>query len=143
MPGFIVNRLAYAMYREAIHLVEAGVADVATIDRSCRNAFGLWASIMGPFQWMDLTGGPNKYAKAMKNVLPTLDRSTDVRQAVKRITSTSETNAATHERFYPPDTSAAEKADALFRMHVWNIRRLSEEYGVYSGPAEESAQKNR
>ena len=33
IPGFVVNRIAYAMYREALHLVEEGVADVETIDR--------------------------------------------------------------------------------------------------------------
>lgn len=33
IEGFIVNRLGYALYREAMHLVESGVADVATIDR--------------------------------------------------------------------------------------------------------------
>src|SRR5262249_16795923 len=43
VPGFIVNRLAYAMYREAVHLLETGVADVDTIDRAFRNACGLWA----------------------------------------------------------------------------------------------------
>src|SRR4029079_6255270 len=34
IPGFIVNRLGYAMYREALHLLELGVADAETIDRS-------------------------------------------------------------------------------------------------------------
>src|SRR5262249_40054722 len=34
VPGFIVNRLGYAMYREALHLLESGVADVATIDEA-------------------------------------------------------------------------------------------------------------
>jgi hypothetical protein len=51
VPGFIVNRLGYTMYREAVHLLETGVADVETIDRSFRNACGLWASLCGPFRW--------------------------------------------------------------------------------------------
>jgi len=38
VPGFIVNRIGYAMYREAAHLLEMGVADAETIDRSCRHA---------------------------------------------------------------------------------------------------------
>ena len=36
VPAFIANRLAYVMYREAAHLLEMGVADVETIDRSYR-----------------------------------------------------------------------------------------------------------
>lgn len=78
VPGFIVNRLGYAMYREAVHLVESGVADVETVDKSFRNACGLWASMCGPFRWIDITGGPALYARAMKGVLPTLDNSPDL-----------------------------------------------------------------
>jgi 3-hydroxybutyryl-CoA dehydrogenase len=72
LPGFIVNRLGYAMYREAMHLLEAGVADAATIDGSYRNAAGLWASFCGPFRWIDITGGPALYARAMERVMPDL-----------------------------------------------------------------------
>jgi len=68
VPGFIVNRIAYAMYREALHLVETGVADVETIDRSLRNTLGLWAASCGPFRWIDLTGGPTLYGLAMQRV---------------------------------------------------------------------------
>lgn len=68
VPGFIVNRIAYAMYREALHLVETGVADVETIDRSLRNTLGLWAASCGPFRWIDLTGGPALYGLAMQHV---------------------------------------------------------------------------
>ena len=49
VPGFIVNRLGYAMYREAVNMLESGVADAATIDRAFRNACGIWASLCGPF----------------------------------------------------------------------------------------------
>lgn len=78
LPGFIVNRLGYAMYREAMHLLETGVADAPTIDRAYRNAAGLWASFCGPFRWIDITGGAALYARAMERVIPELARSTQV-----------------------------------------------------------------
>jgi 3-hydroxybutyryl-CoA dehydrogenase len=78
IPGFIVNRIAYAMYREALNLVELGVADVETIDRSLRNTLGLWAASTGPFRWIDLTGGPALYARAMERILPTLRNDTTI-----------------------------------------------------------------
>ena len=65
LPGFIANRLGYAMYREAAYLLERGVADVETIDGAFRNACGLWATFCGPFRWIDITGGPALYAKVM------------------------------------------------------------------------------
>ena len=46
VPGFIVNRLAQALYRECIDLIEREVAEPADIDRAVRYAVGMrYASI--------------------------------------------------------------------------------------------------
>lgn len=83
LPGFIANRLGYATYREAMNLLQQGVADAATIDRSYRNAAGLWASFCGPFRWIDITGGPALYARAMRGVLPDLSCTQEVPAALE------------------------------------------------------------
>ena len=41
VPAFVVNRIGYAILREALSLFEEGVADAETIDRSFRHAVGL------------------------------------------------------------------------------------------------------
>jgi len=51
-PGFLVNRVARPYYLEALHLVEAGLGDFASIDRIAE-ATGFR---MGPFRLMDLIG---------------------------------------------------------------------------------------
>lgn len=51
-PGFIVNRVARHYYLEAMKMVEAGVADIETIDE-LMEASGFK---MGPFKLMDLIG---------------------------------------------------------------------------------------
>ena len=56
VPGFIGNRLLHAMWREAIHLVESGVATAADIDRVTRLTFSLRQPAVGPFENMDLVG---------------------------------------------------------------------------------------
>ena len=81
--GFIVNRLAYAMYREAMSMLADGVADLATIDRAYRNAAGLWASFCGPFRWIDITGGAALYARAMNRVMPELSQTQEVPEALR------------------------------------------------------------
>ena len=60
--------MMYAMLREACYLVESGIADIETVDRSFRNDIGYWATIAGPFRWMDLTGIP-AYAAVMEGLL--------------------------------------------------------------------------
>ena len=87
VPGFVANRIAYAMYREALHLLEEGVASVATIDLICRNSLGLWTPVCGPFRWMDVSGGPALYAKVMQTIAPTLSNEAGVPPTMQRTQS--------------------------------------------------------
>jgi len=56
VPGFIGNRLLHAMWREAINLVERGIASPTDIDRVARLTFGLRLAAVGPLENMDLVG---------------------------------------------------------------------------------------
>ncbi len=49
VPGFLLNRMQAALVREAISLVERGVADVDAIDAVIRDGLGLRWALMGPF----------------------------------------------------------------------------------------------
>jgi carnitine 3-dehydrogenase len=56
-PGHIANRLAAALWREAVHLMKEGVADVRDIDNALVHGPGLrWATI-GPSLAYHLGGG--------------------------------------------------------------------------------------
>jgi 3-hydroxybutyryl-CoA dehydrogenase len=128
VPAFIVNRLGYAMYREAFHLLETGVADVETIDRSCRNALGLWATMCGPFRWMDLTGGPAVYAKAIAGVLPTLSNATELAKPMQDLAASDARGIANLRGFYEYTKEEVRRWEELFREHAWTVRKLLNEY---------------
>lgn len=49
VPGFLLNRLQVALLREAIALVESGVAGVNEVDAVVREGLGLRWALMGPF----------------------------------------------------------------------------------------------
>ena len=56
VPGFLVNRLQFALLREAFHLVAEGIASAEDVDRAVQGGLGLrWAAI-GPFRVVDLAG---------------------------------------------------------------------------------------
>lgn len=55
-PGFVANRLQYALFREAARLVEEGVAAPAQIDEVVRNSFGFRLPFFGPFAIADIAG---------------------------------------------------------------------------------------
>ena len=55
--GHLVNRLQAALWREAIHLVNDGVASVADVDAGIAYGPGLRWAIMGPHLLFHLAGG--------------------------------------------------------------------------------------
>src|SRR5437667_9356093 len=57
IKGHIANRLQAAVWREAFHLVDQGVATVADIDTVIAYGPGLRWALMGPFRNMHLSGG--------------------------------------------------------------------------------------
>ena len=121
IPGFIANRLGYAMYREACHLLASGVADAATIDRSFRNSVGLWASVCGPFQWIDLTGGPSLYAKAMSGVLPHLCNAPELPEPLQRAMEHNHTGIRSGQGFYRYTPGQAHAAEDRYREQAWRV----------------------
>lgn len=56
IPGHIGNRLQHALFREAMHLVEQGVATPADIDQVIMSSLGPRYSMIGPMEYMDSVG---------------------------------------------------------------------------------------
>ncbi len=56
VPGFLGNRLQHALWREAISLVEKGIAGPEDIDRVVKYGFGLRLPFLGPLETADLAG---------------------------------------------------------------------------------------
>lgn len=128
------------MYREALHLVETGVADVETIDRSLRNTFGLWAASCGPFRWIDLTGGPALYARAMERVLPTLSSATTVPAPLAELAAANATGTTNGTGFYDYSAEEAREWEVRQRRYTWQVKKwLDEEFPLTSLLEEPSA----
>jgi 3-hydroxybutyryl-CoA dehydrogenase len=56
VPGFVGNRLQHALWREAISIVEHGIADAATVDECIRYGFGMRLPELGPLENADMVG---------------------------------------------------------------------------------------
>jgi 3-hydroxybutyryl-CoA dehydrogenase len=76
VPGFVVNRLQYALLREAYALVDAGVCTFADVDRAVTHGLGArWAAI-GPFETMELAG-LEVHAAVAANLWPELSNDSE------------------------------------------------------------------
>jgi 3-hydroxybutyryl-CoA dehydrogenase len=56
VPGFVANRLQHALWREAISIVEHGIADAATVDEAIKNSIGIRLAVLGPVENADMVG---------------------------------------------------------------------------------------
>jgi len=56
IPGFVSNRLQYAVFREALHLVETGVVSAQDVDRTLKCGVGFRYPWLGPLETADLGG---------------------------------------------------------------------------------------
>ncbi|MBG0738528.1 L-carnitine dehydrogenase [Paeniglutamicibacter antarcticus] len=72
VPGFIANRLQEALWREALHMINAGEATVEQIDRSITDGPGLRWPIQGPMVTFHLAGGQGGMAHMLDHFGPSL-----------------------------------------------------------------------
>ena len=56
VPGFLGNRLQYALMREAIALLNEGVASAEDIDTMIKAGIGFKYPVMGPLETIDMAG---------------------------------------------------------------------------------------
>lgn len=125
--GFITNRIMYAMLREAFHLVESGYASIADVDRSLRNDLGYWITFAGPFRFMDLTGIP-AYASVMKDLLPDLDRSTEVPALMQKVAGSGARGVSNARGFYRYTLRQAKRWEQLFYEFSVQVRELADRF---------------
>jgi 3-hydroxybutyryl-CoA dehydrogenase len=110
VPGFIGNRLQMALFREALYLVEQGVASPEDVDTVVKTGFGRRYAAAGPFEIWGLAGWDLIEAVA-KNLLPDLASSSEVSNLLAERVSCGELGAKSAQGFYhwTPESIAALK----------------------------------
>jgi 3-hydroxybutyryl-CoA dehydrogenase len=71
VPGFVWNRLQFALVRECVWLVEQGVASAETVDDVMREGLARRWRHVGPFRAMAL-GGLDTWNRSAANIVPEL-----------------------------------------------------------------------
>lgn len=128
IPGFLCNRIAYAMYREAVHLLESGVADAASIERSFRNSVGLWAPMCGPLRVIDVMGGGAFYAESIKGVLPTLASSTELQATLQSFIDQNAKGIKNNIGFFRYDEGDEEEWAKRFTAAILATKRYQDQF---------------
>jgi 3-hydroxybutyryl-CoA dehydrogenase len=107
LPGFIGNRLQAALMREALSLIEHGIASAQDIDIVVTNGFGRRYAAAGPFEVWELAGWDLVLA-VMQNVVPTLESSAQISEPLKAKVARGELGVKTGQGYYDWTAEAAE-----------------------------------
>ena len=123
VPGFVGNRLQHALRREAISIVEQGIASPEDVDLIARLSFGLRLPIVGLLETIDL-GGLDLTLAIHSYLLPELNRSTEPHQLIRDKVGRGELGAKAGKGFYDwsPGRAAAfiqRRDETLLEMMDW------------------------
>lgn len=99
LPGFIGNRLQFALLREAWALWASGAASAEAIDAVVRNSFGRRLAITGPIESADV-GGLDTFCAFASFLLPELDVETQPPSAIKNLVAQGERGLASGRGVY-------------------------------------------
>ena len=82
IPGFLVNRIQTAMFREVLSLLEQGVASPEDIDTAVKGSFGLRLGVIGVLETMDMAGLDLMY-KGTRHLYQYIDHSTEPQRVLQ------------------------------------------------------------
>ena len=108
VPGFVASRLQFAVVREALHLVEEGIASPADIDAVMKHGLGLRWALLGPLEIADL-GGLDIFNTVGSYVAKSLSNATDSPKVLQDLVASGKLGAKTGSGFYdyPPGKASA------------------------------------
>lgn len=123
IPGFIANRIQHALAREAISLLEKGVASAEDIDEVVKWSLGIRLALSGPLEQRDMNGIDVHYAIA-SYLYKDLENRTEPSELLKSKVESGQIGAKSGQGFYTwsperRERVLREKSAALGELAAW------------------------
>ncbi|MDQ9156999.1 3-hydroxyacyl-CoA dehydrogenase family protein [Citrobacter portucalensis] len=106
-PGFVGNRLQFALLREALHIVKSGIASAEVVDQVMRASLGRRYAMVGPLEAADMTG-LSTVQDICRHLLPELATGSDMMTLVADKVANGNTGVRSGQGFYHWDDSRKE-----------------------------------
>ena len=83
VPGFLANRMQHALFREAISIVERGIATAEDVDKAIKYGFGMRLGVRAPMEVID-AGGTDLTYSIHEYLFPHIENSTQPSKLLKQ-----------------------------------------------------------
>ena len=125
LPGFLVNRVQVAMFREVLDLLDRNVASPEQIDRAIRGSAGMRLAALGPLAIIDFAGW-DVTSRVYQNLVPDLRCDHELPERVAKLVQAGHFGAKTGQGVfdYPPESLEQRIADRD-RTYLQLVKLLS------------------
>ena len=124
--GFIGNRMQFALLREAISVVERGIATPQDVDEVVKTSFGRRLAVAGPFEVFDLAGW-DTISHIIDKLFPVIESSPDSPALIADKVQRGEFGVKSGAGFYPWTDDDVAAFRAKIGRALAAIDRLSRE----------------
>lgn len=107
-PGFVGNRLQFAVLREALHIVHSGIASAEVVDQVMRASLGRRYAMVGPLEAADMTGLPT-VADIARHLFPELATGDEMMALVEQRLQRGDSGQRSGRGFYLWDEERRER----------------------------------
>ena len=117
IPGFLANRIQHALMREAMSLIDSGIATPEDVDTAVRYSFGFRYAACGPVMQKEISGW-DSMARAAAEIYPSLSNSHVLADCVAGIIAAGKTGMKAGAGFmqWPSTLAASERAAYEVRL---------------------------
>lgn len=130
VPGFIGNRMLHALWREAIHIVERGIASAEDVDLVAKLTFALRQTVLGPLEHMDLAG-LDLIEAIQKYLLADLAANQTPGELLQQMVRNGRLGVKSGNGFYKwRDRDATSLIQARDRQVIYELRRIMRASGL-------------
>lgn len=125
-PGFIGNRIQFAVFREALNIVEQGIATFEDVDRAMKYGPGFRYPIIGPLETADL-GGLDTFYYISSYLFNDLSDVKEPQEVLKNLMENKELGVKSKKGFYDysdgKDEEAIKRRDKMFFKMLKHIHK--------------------
>lgn len=112
IPGFLANRIQHALMREALALIDSGIASPEDVDLAVRHSFGFRYAAVGPILQKEISGWDTTL-RASTEIYPSLCNDPTPARCLHDLVAQGRIGIKSGAGFFPwpPERAAAVRAD--------------------------------